>query len=91
MKPTETCSKCGQGAYHNQGISKTKFSPEYPNGISYENIKCGNPACKFIQWIDIKGSPKPQNSHQGSLPWSPLPDTSLVLAQVRHRYRHHLQ
>lgn len=62
MKPDQQCKKCGQGAYHNKGFSKTKFTPEYPNGVPYENIKCADPKCGHIVWIDVKGSPQPQNS-----------------------------
>ena len=58
MKPDQQCKKCGQGAYHNAGISKTKFTAEYPNGIPWENVKCGNPACKFIEWMNQDNKPQ---------------------------------
>lgn len=41
------CPKCKDKVFHNQGIS-TK------NGQPYENYKCGNKGCDFIQWVDLK-------------------------------------
>jgi len=44
----EQCPKCGNKLYHNKGISKKNNEP-------YENYKCSNKDCGYIDWVDLKG------------------------------------
>lgn len=50
------CPKCGnQTLYHNTGVSKTKFTADYPNGVPWENHKC---RCGYLEWVKQKGPNK---------------------------------
>lgn len=44
---TKPCPLCGKIAYHNRGISKKTNKP-------YENYKCGDKNCQYIEWIEIE-------------------------------------
>jgi len=45
-KPSK-CPKCGRfSVYHNKGISKKSGAP-------YENYKCSNKVCGYINWISL--------------------------------------
>ena len=43
------CPKCGSKVYHNKGVGKTSGKP-------YENYKCKNKDCDFIEWVESKKS-----------------------------------
>lgn len=46
QKPAK-CPKCGKfSIYHNKGISKKSGAP-------YENYKCSNKVCDYIQWVTL--------------------------------------
>ena len=45
----ENCPKCNSKVFNNKGVSKK-------NGNPYENFKCSNRDCDFIEWVD--NSPK---------------------------------
>ncbi len=50
MAETKSCPKCGKTAYHNQGISNKTGKP-------YENWKCGDKSCDYIEWLEVKSKP----------------------------------
>lgn len=41
------CPQCGNKLWHNEGISKK-------NGKPYENYKCADKECGYIEWVDLK-------------------------------------
>lgn len=43
------CPKCGKKLFNNKGIGK--------NGFPYENFKCPDKACGFIEWVEQENRP----------------------------------